>query len=52
MIKKHQVKLAKMFSNVHTMLLLTAFLAKLMFKINEPLFISEQIMDVTWQNIP
>jgi hypothetical protein len=34
------------------MLLLMAFLAKPMFKINKPLFISEQIMDVTWQNIP
>jgi hypothetical protein len=42
----HQVKLAKMLSNAHTMLLLTAFLAKLMFRINKPLFISKQTMDV------
>jgi hypothetical protein len=28
-----------------------AFLAKPMFKINKPLLISEQIMDVMWQNI-
>jgi hypothetical protein len=41
-----------MFSNACTMLFLTAFLAKPMFKVNKPLFISEQTMDVTWQNIP
>jgi hypothetical protein len=45
----HQVKLTKMFSNVHMMLLLTTFLAKPMFNVNKPLFISEQTMDVTWQ---
>jgi hypothetical protein len=47
--KMHQVKLARMLSNVHMMLLLIAFLAKPMFKVIEPLFISEQTMDVTWQ---
>jgi hypothetical protein len=45
----HQVKLARMLSNVHMMLLLIAFLAKPMFKVIEPLFISKQTMDVTWQ---
>jgi hypothetical protein len=44
------LQLAKMLSNIHTMLLLTTFLA--MFKINKPLFISKQTMDVAWQNIP
>jgi hypothetical protein len=29
-----------------------AFLAKPMFKVNKPLLISEQTMDVTWKNIP
>jgi hypothetical protein len=33
------------------MLLLTTFFAKPMFKVNKPLFISKQTMDVTWQNI-
>jgi hypothetical protein len=33
------------------MLLLTTFLAKPMFRINKPLFISKQTMDVMWQNI-
>jgi hypothetical protein len=42
----HQLKLLRMFSNAHTMLLLMAFLAKPMFKVNKPLF-----LDVTWQNI-
>jgi hypothetical protein len=41
-----------MFSNAHTMLLLTTFLAKPMFKVNKPLFNLEQTMDMTWQNIP
>jgi len=41
-----------MLSNAHTMLLLTAFLAKPMFRINKPLFTLEQTMDVMWQNIP
>jgi hypothetical protein len=27
-------------------------MAKPMFRVNKPLFISEQTMDVTWQNIP
>jgi hypothetical protein len=40
-----------MLSNAHTMLLLTTFLAKPMFRVNKPFFISEQTMDVTWQNI-
>jgi hypothetical protein len=39
-------------SNVHMMLLSTTFLAKPMFKVNKPLLISKQTMDVTWQNIP
>jgi hypothetical protein len=47
----HQVKLVRMPSNVHMMLFLTTFLAKPMFRINKPLFILEQTMDVTWQNI-
>jgi hypothetical protein len=46
------LQLAKMLSNIHTMLLLTTFLVKPMFKINKPLFISKQTMDVAWQNIP
>jgi hypothetical protein len=41
-----------MLSIVHTMLFSMAFLAKPMFRINKPLFISEQTMDVMWQNIP
>jgi hypothetical protein len=41
-----------MFSNVHMMLLSMAFLAKPMFKVNKPLFILEQTIDVMWQNIP
>jgi len=45
----HQVKLARMFSNVHTMLLLMAVLAKPMFRINKPLFISEETMVMMWQ---
>jgi hypothetical protein len=48
----HQVKLTRMLSNAHTMLLLMAFLAKRMFIVDKPLFILEQTMDVTWQNIP
>jgi hypothetical protein len=48
----HQVKLAKMFSNIHMMLLLMTFLAKPIFKVNKPFFISKQTMDVMWQNIP
>ncbi len=38
--------------NNMAMLLLTTFLVKPMFKINKPLLISKQTMDVTWQNIP
>jgi hypothetical protein len=38
-----------MFSNIHTMPLLMAFLAKPMFRVIEPLFISEQTMVVMWQ---
>jgi hypothetical protein len=34
------------------MLLLTTFLAKPIFKVNKPLFISKQTMDAMWQNIP
>ncbi len=49
--KMHQVKLTRMFSNVHMMLMLIVFLAKPMFRINKPLFISKQTMDVTWKNI-
>ncbi len=45
------LQLTKMFSNTH-MMFLTAFLAKPMFKVNKPLFILEQTMDLTWQNIP
>jgi hypothetical protein len=41
-----------MLSNIHTILVLMAFLAKPMFKVNKPLFILEQTKDVTWQNIP
>jgi hypothetical protein len=41
-----------MISNIHTMLLSTTFLAKPMFRLNKSLFILEQTMDVTWQNIP
>jgi hypothetical protein len=41
-----------MLSNAHMMLLLMTFLAKPMFKINKPLFISKQTMGVTWKNIP
>ncbi len=41
-----------MVSNVYMMLLLLTFLAKPMFRVNKPLFISKQTMDVTWQNIP
>jgi hypothetical protein len=41
-----------MLSNVHMMLLSIAFFTKPMFKVNKPLFILEQTMDVTWQNIP
>ncbi len=48
----HQVKLARMLSNVHMMLLLMAFLAKPIFRVNKPFFISKQTMDVMWQNIP
>jgi hypothetical protein len=48
----HHVKLTRMFSNAHMMLLLMALLAKPMFNVEKPLFISEQTMDVTWQNIP
>jgi len=47
--KIHHVKLTIMFSNVHTMPMLMAFLAKPMFRVNEPLFISEQTMVVMWQ---
>jgi len=47
--KIHHVKLTIMFSNVHTMPMLTAFLAKPVFKFNEPLFILEQTMVVMWQ---
>jgi hypothetical protein len=50
--KMHQVKLAKMFSNIHMMLLLTTFLAKPMFIVNKSLLISKQTMDVMCQNIP
>jgi hypothetical protein len=28
------------------------FLAKPMFRVNKPLLVLEQTMDVTWQNIP
>jgi hypothetical protein len=42
----YHVKLARMLSNTHTMLLLMTFSAKLMFKVNKPLFISKQTMDV------
>ncbi len=48
----HLVKLARMLANVHMMLMLMTFLAKPMFKVNKPLFISKQTMDVTWQKIP
>jgi hypothetical protein len=40
-----------MLSNIHMMLLSMAFLAKPMFRVNKPLFILEQTMDVMWQNI-
>jgi hypothetical protein len=46
------LQLARMLSNVHTMLFSTTFLAKPVFRVNKPLFISEQTMDVMWQNIP
>jgi hypothetical protein len=45
--KMHQVKLAIMLSNVHMVMMLMAFLAKPKFKVNKPLFILEQTMDVT-----
>jgi len=48
----HHVKLAKMFSNAHMMLLLMVLLAKPMFNVKKPLFISKQTMDMRWQNIP
>jgi hypothetical protein len=35
-----------------TLVLSTAFLAKPMFRVNKPLLILEQTMDVMWQNIP
>jgi hypothetical protein len=35
-----------MLSNAHTMMLLMTFLAKPMFKVNKPLFIMKQTMDV------
>jgi hypothetical protein len=41
-----------MLLNIHMMLLLMIFLTKPMFKVNKSLFILEQTMDVTWQNIP
>jgi len=50
--KMHKVKLVIMLSNAHMMLLLMAFLAKPMFTVKNPLFISEQTMVMTWQNIP
>jgi len=50
--KMHKVKLVIMLSNAHMMLLLMAFLAKPMFTVKKPLFISEQTMVMTWQNIP
>jgi hypothetical protein len=46
------LQLTTMLSNVHTMLLLATFLAKPMLRVNRPLVISEQTMDVMWQNIP
>jgi hypothetical protein len=45
------IQLAKMLSNIHMMLLSITFFAKPMFRVNKPLFILEQTMDVTWKNI-
>ncbi len=48
----HKVKLIRMLSNAHMMMLLMAFLAKPMFRVKKPLFKSKQTMVMTWHNIP
>jgi hypothetical protein len=45
------LQLARMLSNIHMMLSIV-FFAKLMFRVNKPLFFLELTMDVTWKNIP